>query len=155
MANCTKDNVNKDLIDSLGVQGINTIANMPIKGDIQPVFAVSPKYTDIVKNYSFTNSANATLYNVVGKTFYLTYISMNTVKDATAVTIYVRIYAFIGGVETAIATQRFTTLTAEKDNSVYCFPFPIKIDKNTNITVDASNATGNFYSNIVLGGFYL
>lgn len=110
---------------------------------LTPVIPIT-RYCDIVKSTAVTNATTGTVYTTPSdKDFYLTAIHLAIYKDATATSTDTSIRAFIQGLNTGILRVPGLTLTAQSEAMTLSFPTPIKIDRNTAITIDNTTNVAN------------
>jgi hypothetical protein len=111
---------------------------------IQPIMNIQ-RFCNIVRNVSSDNATSATLYTTPSdKDFYLVSASLSFVKDITATTTGVSLRAVVEGVQRRILELACLTLTVERGQLNISLNNPIKIDRNTNISVDSITNNANF-----------
>lgn len=97
----------------------------------------------IVRNTSRTTTGNSTIYTTpADKDFYLTGLYLSACADATNDGVLYNIQVTIDGVSQRIASLVKQTTTAFAGNMPMQFVKPIKVDRNTAITVGQSFTAG-------------
>jgi hypothetical protein len=120
---------------------------------LQPVVIVQ-RHANIVRQGVNTNFSSATVMTTASdKDTYLTGASLSFVKDITATTTAVSLRVYIEGVQRRIIELSTLTLTVERGQTSISFPIPIKIDRNTNITIDSLTNVANFSINAQIIGY--
>jgi len=108
---------------------------------IMPVVEIK-RICNILKFNSAVNATTATIYTTPSdKDFYLVAAQLSVIKDATSTSGGTSIFVIIEGVSVRLLSIATLTLTAQYSNIANNFPVPIKIDRNTIITV--VNSTNN------------
>jgi hypothetical protein len=124
---------------------------------IQPVIDVNPKHarlTNIVRNgIRTTTGAGSPFTTPADRDFYLTGINYSYVGNATSDGTVGRVIVFVEGVARDIINLGHLTLTAFSQNGYLSFNNPIKLDKNSNISITLSFTVGAESMNINLFGF--
>lgn len=124
-----------------------------VLGVITPVVPISPN-PKIIKQNTATNSASETIYTTPSdKDFYLVACSLAVIKDASATSTASWLQVYIEGIATAILKIPSITLTAQTGYMVLPLPYPIKIDKNTAITINNGTAVANVLATGIIIGF--
>jgi hypothetical protein len=122
---------------------------------IQPVVEIGPKFTTIARHVSSTTTGSSTIYTTpTDKDFYLTYAQLNITKDATSDNVNCNLLATLNAVRRILSINTQTT-TAGSFNAANSFPYPIKIDRGTNITVNGTFTVGATTKEACIGGFIL
>ena len=125
--------------------GRDNIPNFLSSG-IMPTIELNPK---LVKNAFFKSNVsanlngNATIYSVpANQDFYLCSANLTMIKDVTADTVDAILNGTVGGAASSILVVPGITLTAQQQSVNITFPHPLKIDKGTNIIINASRSVG-------------
>ena len=124
---------------------------------VVPVMEVNPKLLkelNIIKNTEAFNTTSATIYTTPSdKDFYLTGYALSVTKDAGSTSQKSWISCTINGATTIIV--RIETINGQIDsgNLSHTFLYPIKIDKNTTITVNNSTAVASIQANATIYGY--
>lgn len=108
-------------------------------------YLLNKERADIAKRGVRNTTGTSTVYSTpANKDFYVTSAFLGLVKDATcdAATGRIELTATINGESTAILCIPTLTLTAQSENLSIAFPYPIKIDRGTNITHALTFAAG-------------
>jgi hypothetical protein len=133
-------------------------AKMPTKlnDTVQAVFPVGfqGKFCDIVRDSITTNATTSTAYTTpTDRDFYLTAAALNVIKDVTSTSTASRLLVNISGSLRTILEITGITLTVQQEVTSISFPFPIKLDRGTTITVTNSTNVANCSSKGIIYGF--
>lgn len=154
MSKITNSSLIQEIRDVAKTQVGSDILPTTMTNQVVPVIDVNPKHARVVqicKTASITNQSSATVYTTpTDKDFYITALALGLIKDATATTIYVNIKAYVDGVNSDIITLPCITLTAQNIGTSLALTTPIKVDKNTAITLNSfsNNANITAYANV-------
>lgn len=133
--------IKNNLIDELKLNPV--VDNIPsvVNPTIQPVFEVKKKISSVLGNTAKSTTGSTTLHTtsstldtyVTGLTFGLTINATNDIATGR-----VSITGVINGTTVHIASIPVLTLTAQ--NTVYSmsFPIPLKLDRNSAVTLGAN-----------------
>lgn len=154
-------NINKsapkdNLVNELGLQTTQIEIPDKLNSSVQPTFDLRERFTKSIFTATSTTTGTSTI--VVANTqldFYLTFIHLNYTKDAACDNTSVILKVYINGNNINFITIRTTTLTAENGIINIPLPYPIKIDRNTNITLSNSFTVGTMTKAATIGGFYI
>ena len=151
--------ITKEVVD---IFRVDTLVE-PIPNSISVVEAhprlVTP--AQIVKHAQASNNADTTIYQTTAvNTFYLTSASLTMVRDANATSTLHRIRITVddgtpSGALVEILSIPGITLTAGSATISISLPRPIKLIKNSYISLMSTNAVGNFSLTATITGFYL
>jgi len=109
---------------------------------------------NIIKRGLEDNTASTTIYTTpADKDFYIVGLSLNYSKDITATSTSFGINAVIEGASTPILNLRGSTLTVQNEATSISLPNAIKVDRNTAITLTATNATANHSASAIIYGY--
>lgn len=123
---------------------------------IVPVFDVRPPATLCRSQTASNTGAAQTIYTTpTDQDFFLTSASLSLIKDATATSTGTNIRVTIEGVARIILAITSITLTAQQAQMQQSFPFPIKVDRGTNITIEHSAGTANVLGVATIQGFLI
>jgi len=109
----------------------------------------------IVRAGGSSATGTLTLYTTPSdKDFYLTTAILSMIKDVTCdATGGINLNAVIDGVTKEIIVYGILTLTAQADTIVCNCPVPIKIDRNTAITVSGTYTAGTMRRSATVHGY--
>lgn len=113
--------------------------------------------TTIVRDGQASDATSATIYtteNAKDKDFYVSAVQLNVTGDVTSTATLSSVTATIDGTARRIFSFFYTGGTNRSIQNSISFPFPIKIDKNTAITVTNNTATANIDAVGTIYGFY-
>jgi len=120
---------------------------------IVPVVIVEP-VINIIKQNTVTNATTATVYTTpADKDFYLVAIQMTTIKDVTSTNTYTYVAGVISGVGMTFFQLPCFTLTVQTLQAQLSLPLPIKLDRNTTVTVNQETNVANSKTNAVIYGY--
>lgn len=141
-------------IDILKLNPLQDVIPDYVRQDIQPVVEIDKPFTNIVRYGSCVNAAAVSLYTTpTDKDFYLTAAQIAFIKDATATSVRSTIVATVDGVQQRILDIPQITLTAQTGGLTISFPYPIRIDRGTQILTSGSTTTGNITTDAVIYGY--
>lgn len=133
-------------IDELQLNPLEDEIPLRVVPLIQPTFDLQLNKTKIVREGSVatTNASTTLITTPTDKDFYLTYLFIDYIKNATAdgassATLGPRIVTTIGGVSRQLLRTVNLTLTAQNGRIAVSFPKPIKIDRG--VAISLSNYT--------------
>ena len=155
MEQINNDQTIKESSDVLGYQ----VQNIPQldTSKISLVANVNPKdlrRINIVRYANAVNSGSGTIYTTpTDKDFYLCYANLGIIKDATSTSTEESLRIVIDGATQRLMTIPSITLTAQSQNVFISLNNPIKIDRNTAITINGSSATANITLNGSIAGY--
>ena len=122
---------------------------------IQPTIELR-RYSNIVRSGSSTaSSSTASIFTTPSdKDFYLTGATFSLQKDATSDNTSAFLRVTIDGSTTRniIQMDTLTTTAVSKDMAV-SFPFPIKLDRSTNVIIGATYTVGSLVRNATIFGY--
>jgi len=122
---------------------------------ITPVMEIFPFNSKIV-SATLLNSASSTIYTTpADKDFYLTSVTLGVTKDGTSTSTFSAVNVIVDGLTNAVISIPSLTLTAQTGNNSVTFFKPIKLDRNTAITITNSTATANIRSGCTIVGYEL
>lgn len=120
---------------------------------IQPIVQISPKI-NIIRSASATNATSGTIYATpTDKDFYVIGCMISHTRDVTATSTSSEIACSIDGLSRSLIKLNTITLTVGSKEASMSFTHPIKIDRNTNITVTNTTNTANLTTTGVIYGF--
>lgn len=144
-----KDVIN-NLIDGLKLNPVTDSIPHAVIPTIQPTFEVKRRVCNIVEGNAGASSGSAvTIYTTPSdKDFYLVGANLTMSKDAACDTTTgsLQLSATINGTVKNILRMSHTTLTALQGNVSISLPVPIKIDRNTAITIITLSFTAGTFS---------
>lgn len=162
MVNIYNSQISKEIQEGAKTQTADRIPNQ-LADKVVPVMEVNPKLlrrVTILKDANSTSkNSNATIYTTpVNQDFYLTMLQTSYEKNATcdiATGVLYSITGVINGATVILGSICGITLTAQAD--VVCIPFnpPVKLDRNTPITLarGASYTVDTMNRNAVIAGY--
>lgn len=147
MFNRTKNSRIKNyFVDVLGLNPIQDHIPDSVMPSIQPVVEADKKVCNIVRGTTGTGTT-ATIYTTPSdQDFYLTSATLSWSKDATATAVSCNISATISNTTQVIINLAGLTLTAEQNSNTIVLDPPIKIDRNTAITLNNGTNVANIRS---------
>lgn len=148
----------KGIVDNARIASAQGVPQ-DLKSEIIPVLEVNPRLLrvcDIVRGEVRTATGSVTLYTTPSNAdFYLTAITLSAHADAAHDnTLLASIASTINGATRNLLRLAKLSLTATHQSLSISFPYPIKIDRNSTITLNlaftagACSAFGSFYGYI-------
>ena len=147
MAYIDNSDTKKEINDAIRGNAVSNLAPTQLANQVIPVIDVNPKAlrrSNIARTAS-TSGASTTIYTTpADKDFFLVGANFSFIKDATsdiATNAALQLRCIIDGLTTAILNHAVITLTAQSGNISISFPFPLKIDRNTAISLFRASTT--------------
>jgi hypothetical protein len=139
MAKIYNSDVTKGLQKNAGIQqNIDKTPN-ELAEKIVPTIETNPELLrrcNIIRTASATNSTSAIIYTTPkNQDFYIVAANLSHTRDAVATSVASSINAVINGATQTILQICNVATTAGEQSLALSFPFPIKVDRDTNITV--------------------
>ena len=142
--------------DIAGLQSGIDIVPKILNSTVSATLDLNPRFSNILKYNQTTATASNTLYTTPrDKDFYLTHAVLSFVKSALSDMASVSINAVVSGATIRIITKELSSLAVENDTVIITFSYPIKIDRNTGITLAGSFAAGTCTKTGMIGGFII
>lgn len=112
------------------------------------------RFCEIVRRQSAINSTGGTIYTTPSdRDFYLNSCFLSYIKDATSTSTTSALSVVIGGATVNLIRFAQLTLTAATGSQGLSFPAPIKLDRNSAITISNSTSTANISCEGTISGF--
>lgn len=147
----------RELQDAAKIQISRDKIPNQIADKVVPVMEVNPRLTrivNVVRTSSIANSTSSTIYTTpINQDFYLTNASLAVIKDATATATYFRLNVVIDGATQRLLVIPSLTLTAQTLGLSSNLMFPLKVDRNTAITIDSDTNVANHKAQAVIVGY--
>lgn len=157
MAYIDNSETKKELNDAIRGNAVSNIAPTQLANQVIPVINVNPKdyrICNINKTTVATNSTSAVIYTTpADKDFFITACSLTVIKDATSTSTLSRIKLTIDGAEASILPITTLTLTAQDSAFSISFPNPIKIDRDSIISITNSTNVANISTRASIHGY--
>jgi hypothetical protein len=157
MATIYNSELSKGMQKDAGIQISKDSMPTQLAEKVVPVMEVNPRLLrrcNIVRVNAATNSASATIYTTpTNQDFYLCGATLGVIKDVTSQSLSTRLNVTIDGVVQPIMHIPSISLTVQSEVMALSFPFPVKVDRGTNITVTNSNATANITASSSITGY--
>jgi len=123
---------------------------------VVPVLEIGAKTSSTCKAASGATTSDVNLYTTPrDKDFYLTYVHLRGVKDATHDGTSATLQVVMGGATTALVRRYFLSATAETFEVSVVLPYPLKIDRNSVISITATFSAGTMTKSGCIAGFIL
>jgi len=156
MAKVTRSSVLLKLQDLSGMQTGGESLPVQLHSVISPVLNINPSFTTIIRAGNSSATGSTTLYTTPrDKDFYLTYVDFSYSKDVVNDGTGAAINIVSEGATKILAVLGTQTLTAGSYYKNVAFPFPIKVDRNTAITMTGTFTAGSGSKFGTIGGFIL
>jgi len=157
MANIYNGDLKRELIAGAGIQTSVDVVPNQIADKVVPVMEVNPKMLrtcDIIKRAIATNATSATIYTTPANAdFYLIGANMCMIKDATSTSAETSIKATKDNASINILEFAGITLTAQTLSESISLNNPLKLDRNTTITITNATNTANIRSSGIIYGY--
>ena len=158
MAIINRSSIISNQVDTLGLQPGSDKIPVELDNKIIPVFEIAPKVTTILKTITSTATGSTTSVYITptSKDFYLTYIGLSITKDAANdLTTVPSIDVYVNGLRTKVICLNCQPLTAESHTFFVALPYPIKLDRGSQIYSVMTWAAGTATRTAVIGGYIL
>lgn len=136
------------IVDSLGLSEVaDNLPNTLSPGPITPVYEIDKPIANLCIGGGNTTSGALTVYTTpsANADFYLTTLHASYVKNATCdvASGRLQVTAQINGVVIELIGFPVLTTTAQQEDTVISFPYPIKLDRGTSISFTGTFTAGN------------
>jgi hypothetical protein len=157
MAYIDNSETKKEINDAIRGNAVSNIAPTQLANQVIPVIDVNPKNLrrcNIVRAGVASNAISGTIYNTpADKDFFLCSSTISLTKDATSTSTSSRMNVIIDGATQVINRIDGFTLTAQQQTSNITFSTPIRIDRNTSITVTNTTNVANVTNGGTITGY--
>lgn len=159
MATIYNSDLIKELTSAASIQVSKDKVPNQIAEKVVPVIDVNPKLLrrSVVLNpgtYRITNATAGTLFTTdANRDTTITGFSFSYIKDTTSTATQLQLRVTINGAVVRLIEIAGISLTAADGNLNVVLPFPIKIDRNTNVTLNSDTAVANFQISAVIYGY--
>ena len=147
--------ISKRFVDNLNVKGEST---NDVEEYIQPTVMISQGVTtDNVHGNTRTTTGSLAIYTTAtDKDFYCVGVAVSFSKNAACdvASGALQLSMYIGGVVTYPILLSVQTLTAESGHIFYPFVYPVKVDRNTNISFSGTFTAGAMVRSGTVFGYY-
>ncbi len=149
--------LSNEIIDATRVQsGSSRIPNT--FGDVViPVIDVNPKRNRVVTFHRIASrgtTGSTTIFTTpADKDFYLVGAFLTATQDATSDGVVMGLAVTTDGTSRSLISFRKTTLTAFQDSKQINLPIPMKVDRNTTISISQSFSVGTGTVEGIIFGF--
>lgn len=155
MARIHKSELTDNLKRLSGLQQSEAAPNQ-ITNWVQPTLSVDPSHAHIAKfNGSNTTGVVVAYTTPTDKDFYITSLHASLSKDAACDLVTCHVQCVINGETISLLIGYNPSLTANNYNRDISFPFPIKVDRNSNIQITGAFTVGVCYRGIAVSGFLI
>lgn len=161
MATIYNSDLFKELKDGGKIQQLKDDIPNQLAEKIVPVMEVNPKFfrrCNLIKRGSASNATSATVYTTpTDRDFFLCAACLSVVKDATATSVLSTIRVFPEGAGSATTQDILVvggiSLTAQSEIVSISLPYPIKVERGSNIVITNSTNVGNVLATGSIIGF--
>jgi len=157
MGKINNKNLIKGIIDGLNIQLNQSAVPVEYAEKVVPTFETNTKLLrrcNIVKQGARTTNGSSTLYATpTDKDFYLCSFWLQNISSATADNVSISLLATIEGISTAIIYFNKPTLTLFQETLQVSVPFPIRLDRGTNVTISSTFTLGTSNTSAVIIGY--
>lgn len=133
--------------------------NNNLSSTIVPVIEVDKPHCDMLKKGTTTATGETLIYQTpTDKVYYVTGLTLSYAKNAAcdaASGELIHVTAYINGLVVYLATISGITLTADSNTISVSFSVPVRIDKNTAISMSATFTAGALTRSCNLYGFLM
>lgn len=137
--------LSRELIEGGRLQGIQGVPK-EIIDKIQPVMEVNPKLLRVCNFVRHVSSSATGTSTVISATssfdVYITSINLNVAYDSAADSTTTYLIATVDGVSRTLIEIMKVTLTAQDRGVSLTFPIPLKIDRNTAVSLTKTFTVG-------------
>lgn len=146
--------IKNSFIDVLGLNPIQDRIPDTVIPSVQPVFNVGATRCDVCRYADASNSTAVTVYTTpVDKDFYLSSVVLSVVKDATATSVRSAVVVRVDGTDQrVISIPGFSTTAQNQTVSITLSP-PIKVDRNTVVSLTNSTNVANVTASACIQGY--
>jgi len=129
-------------------------APQQVANTVQPVFNVGDKYSNVVASGELVATGSTTVYTTpTEEDFYLTNAYLNSQCDSACDSTEINLNVVVGGKSCElIHFMKFSASSYSRFEDM-SFPFPIKLDRNSAITITHTYAAGNATVGASIVGF--
>lgn len=142
--------ISRDCVRILNLKGESTDLVDDVLVPVIPIV----RFNNVVREVEGAGSGNATIFTTpADKDFYLTSWVLNYATDAACDTVTIAIQCTIEGVSRYLIRKKKITTTADDKAIVCTYTEPIKIDRNTVMSLVCSFAAGNCPRSCTITGY--
>jgi len=124
-----------------------------ISDDINLIYDIRPQITDINTSNAF-NATSATILTTPSTVdYFLVGATLTVIKDATSQSVTSTIQANVNGTARSILVIGGLSLVPQSESISVMFPTPVKVERNTAITVTNSSNVANIRASAVIYGY--
>lgn len=157
MATIYNSDLFKELKEGARIQQLTDPIPNQLQGNVIPVMEVNPKLlrrSNIIKNAGLTNGTTTTLYTTpLDKDFYIVAASLSVIKDVTSTSTDTSLRITVDNVVVRPLVISGITLTAQSQAVSISFSSPIKVDRNTAITINHATNVANIRGDATIIGY--
>lgn len=157
MAKLYSSSLTKEVVDVARLQLAREPVPIDLGTTIHPVIDINPKHArrcNLVRSVGVTNSTGTTIYTTpANQDFYLAGGCLSVVKDATSTSTYTRLRIFVEGVARDVVVIPGLSLVAQQMGLNLTIQDPIKVDRNSIISLGNETAVANITSNGSIWGY--
>jgi hypothetical protein len=157
MAIVTRSSIVNGMCETLGLQPGSDAIPRTIENSIKPVVDINIRNstTFFSDNRSVTTSGATLFQTPIRNDFFITSAMISITKDATSDGIIAYLSIFNGGTAKRFMQVPMQTATAGTFMISLSFPYPIKVDRGTNIQIVSAFAAGTQVTFTQITGYIL
>jgi hypothetical protein len=139
--------------------GLQSAQGIPrqLNTQVIPVMECNPRLlriSSIVRQAAQSATGDVTVYTTPAKQdFYMTYAQLSIQKDVVSDNVVCHLTCTMGGATRRIISIPAISLTAGTRDIAVSFPFPIKIDRNTNVLLSGAFTVGVTTKSATIAGY--
>lgn len=156
MATIYNSELFKEIKDGARIQQMVDSVPSQLQNTVIPVMEVNPKLLrrcNFSNRINLSNATSATITSATDKDTYIVAATIAFIKDATSTSANINLNVRIDGVAHYIFQIPCITLTAQNGSNSVTFPFPLKIDRGSVITVASSTNVANILVSATITGY--
>jgi len=136
----------QEIIDTAKLNAGKDRVPSELRNEILPVIDVNPKHAriiDVVKGSAASTTGSTTLYTTPADAdFYLVACNLTSAYNAAADSTRTSLACTIGGASKTLIAHKKISLTADAQTTPVVLPIPLKIDRNSAITLQRTFTVG-------------
>jgi len=156
MAKVTRSSILLEAQNLAGTQSAAEAIPNQMANVIQPTLELNPRFANILRSDAGTVSGSRTLYTTpLDKDFYVTSAQLSNQRSVASDQTVVELTCYVGGAIRRILAIPNLATTAGEVSITISFPYPLKVDRGTNILHTCSFTAGASTRYAIITGFIL
>lgn len=154
MATIRNSQATDNLIKGLSLDTARDKIPREIASKVVPTFNINNSLTYEAYSAVVSNATNANIFTIPDKTnFFVVGAQLSVIKDGGSTSTSSDINATINGTAKQLLRIGGLTGTAQTDSVSISFPYPIKVDSGSTITVNNTTSAANVKATAVIFGY--